>query len=86
MAQTDITQEKIDEFNVKPSDIVFLTGSGISLDSGLPDWATFVKNLLIESKTMDSDLAELFVRRQSNLLVIADGAHQSAKSNNLEWK
>lgn len=35
---------------------------------------------------MDSDLAELFVRRQSNLLVIADGAHQSAKSNNLEWK
>ena len=73
MSAPDLTADvmhKFRESGAEKHSTIFL-GAGASTTSGLPDWNTFAKRLLVQSGSVPNDaIAELLVSRQDPLLVV----------------
>jgi len=73
MSAADLTAETMRDFQDSGAEkhtTIFL-GAGASTTSGLPDWDTFVKRLLVDSKAVPNhELASLLLARQDPLLAV----------------
>ena len=73
MSAPDLTAEIMQKFRESGAEkhLTILLGAGASTSSGLPDWDTFAKRILVQSGMVATDdIARLLLERQDPLLVV----------------
>lgn len=73
MSAPDLTAEIMQKFRESGAEkhLTILLGAGASTSSGLPDWDTFAKRILVQSGTVATEeIARLLLDRQDPLLVV----------------